>query len=94
MIDPAGFIGQIFVVILLVILAIFVVTTLFRAIRIVPQARAGVVERLGKYRKTLLPGLNILVPFIDRMLPLIDLRASCFVPAAASHHRGQPRRLH
>lgn len=74
MIDPAGFIGQIFVVILLVVLAIFVIGTLFRAIRIVPQARAGVVERLGKYRKTLLPGLNILVPFIDRMLPLIDLR--------------------
>jgi regulator of protease activity HflC (stomatin/prohibitin superfamily) len=73
-IDPAGFIGQIFVVILLVVLAIFVIGTLFRAIRIVPQARAGVVERLGKYRKTLLPGLNILVPFIDRMLPLIDLR--------------------
>ncbi|MEH6781833.1 MAG: SPFH domain-containing protein [Rhodoglobus sp.] len=72
--DPAGFIGQIFVIILLVILAIFVLVTLFRAIRIVPQARAGVVERLGKYRKTLLPGLNILVPFIDRMLPLIDLR--------------------
>ncbi|MGV8876052.1 MAG: SPFH domain-containing protein [Rhodoglobus sp.] len=74
MIDPAGFIGQIFVIVLLVILAIFVIATLFRAIRIVPQARAGVVERLGKYRKTLLPGLNILVPFIDRMLPLIDLR--------------------
>jgi regulator of protease activity HflC (stomatin/prohibitin superfamily) len=73
-IDPAGFIGQIFVVVLLVVLAIFVIATLFRAIRIVPQARAGVVERLGKYRKTLQPGLNILVPFIDRMLPLIDLR--------------------
>jgi regulator of protease activity HflC (stomatin/prohibitin superfamily) len=73
-IDPAGFIGQIFVVVLLVVLAIFVIATLFRAIRIVTQARAGVVERLGKYRKTLQPGLNILVPFIDRMLPLIDLR--------------------
>ncbi|MDQ1530744.1 MAG: hypothetical protein QOE37_849, partial [Microbacteriaceae bacterium] len=36
--------------------------------------RAGVVERLGRYHKTLLPGLNLLVPFIDRLRPLLDLR--------------------
>ncbi|MDX2375314.1 SPFH/Band 7/PHB domain protein [Microbacterium sp. LRZ72] len=53
---------------------IFVVVVLIRAIRIIPQARAGVVERLGRYHKTLLPGLNLLVPFIDRVRPLIDLR--------------------
>jgi regulator of protease activity HflC (stomatin/prohibitin superfamily) len=47
---------------------------LFRAIRIIPQATAGVVERLGKYHKTLSPGLNILVPFIDRVRPLLDMR--------------------
>ena len=45
-----------------------------RPIRIIPQAYAGVVERLGKYHKTLTPGLNILVPFIDRMRPLVDMR--------------------
>lgn len=45
-----------------------------RAIRVVPQARAGVVERLGRYHKTLTPGLNVLVPFIDRLRPLLDLR--------------------
>ncbi|MCU1506218.1 MAG: hypothetical protein QOG18_679 [Microbacteriaceae bacterium] len=66
--------GQVILVILLVIVAIFVLVILFRSVRIVPQATAGVVERLGKYHKTLLPGLNILVPFIDRVRPLIDMR--------------------
>ncbi|MDJ0335040.1 MAG: SPFH domain-containing protein [Rhodoglobus sp.] len=74
MINPEGFIGQLFVIILLAIVAIFVIVVLFRAIRIIPQASAGVVERLGKYHKTLNPGLNILVPFIDRVRPLIDMR--------------------
>jgi regulator of protease activity HflC (stomatin/prohibitin superfamily) len=45
-----------------------------RSIRIVPQARAGVVERLGRYQRTLNPGLALLVPFVDRVRPLIDLR--------------------
>ena len=42
--------------------------------RIVPQARAGVVERLGRYSRTLEPGLTLIMPFIDRVKPLIDLR--------------------
>ena len=42
--------------------------------RIVPQARAGIVERLGRYSRTLEPGLTLIVPFIDRVKPLIDLR--------------------
>lgn len=74
MITPSEFIGQLFVVALLVVLGIFVIVVLARAIRIVPQAYAGVVERLGRYQKTLQPGLNILVPFIDRMRPLVDMR--------------------
>ena len=53
---------------------IFVLVTLFRAIRIIPQARAGVVERLGRYHKTLLPGLNVVVPFVDKVRPLLDMR--------------------
>ena len=72
--DAGGFIGQFFVIALLVVLAIFVLTVLFRSIRIIPQAYAGIVERLGKYHKTLNPGLNILVPFIDRLRPLVDMR--------------------
>lgn len=74
MVDVGAFVGQIFVIVLLVVLAIFVVVVLFRAIRIIPQAYAGVVERLGRYQKTLTPGLNILIPFIDRVLPLVDMR--------------------
>jgi regulator of protease activity HflC (stomatin/prohibitin superfamily) len=66
--------GTVLLVILIVVVAIFVLTILFRAIRIIPQARAGVVERLGKYHKTLLPGLNVVIPIIDRVRPLIDLR--------------------
>ncbi|MGQ1840032.1 SPFH domain-containing protein [Kocuria turfanensis] len=62
------------VIILLAVLIVLVVIILFRSVRIVPQARAGIVERLGKYRTTLTPGLHFLIPFIDRLLPLIDLR--------------------
>jgi regulator of protease activity HflC (stomatin/prohibitin superfamily) len=53
---------------------IFVLVVIIRSIRIIPQATAGVVERLGRYHKTLNPGLNLLVPFIDRVRPLIDMR--------------------
>ena len=66
--------GGVFGFILLIVVVIFALTILFRSIRIVPQATAGVVERLGRYHKTLMPGLNILVPFIDRLRPLIDMR--------------------
>src|SRR5215208_684601 len=60
--------------IVLAVIAIVVLFTLARTIRIVPQARAGIVERLGRYNRTLDAGLAILVPFIDRLRPLIDLR--------------------
>jgi regulator of protease activity HflC (stomatin/prohibitin superfamily) len=60
--------------ILIVVLLIVAVVTLAKTVRIVPQANAGIVERLGRYSRTLGPGLSILVPFIDRLRPLIDLR--------------------
>src|ERR671921_218944 len=60
--------------ILLVIIAVFALLLAARTVRIIPQARAGVVERLGRYQRTLSPGLGIVVPFIDRVRPLIDLR--------------------
>ncbi|WP_022899273.1 SPFH domain-containing protein [Humibacter albus] len=69
-----GLVVQIVVGIIVLIVVIFVLVTLFRAIRIVPQATAGVVERLGRYHKTLSPGLNLLVPFVDRLRPLLDMR--------------------
>jgi regulator of protease activity HflC (stomatin/prohibitin superfamily) len=61
-------------VIVIAIVAVIVLATLARTIRIVPQARAAVVERLGRYSRTLTPGLALVVPFIDRVRPLIDLR--------------------
>jgi regulator of protease activity HflC (stomatin/prohibitin superfamily) len=60
------------------IVAAFVVLMIalftIRAVQIVPQARARNVERLGRYRKTLEPGLNFIIPVVDRVKPLIDLR--------------------
>ncbi|OEJ93410.1 SPFH domain-containing protein [Streptomyces thermolilacinus] len=57
-----------------VIVALIAVFTVVRAVRIVPQARARNVERLGRYRRTLRPGLNLVIPYIDRVYPVIDLR--------------------
>ena len=60
--------------IVLIVLAVLVLFVLARAIRIIPQARAGIVERLGRYNRTLDAGLALIVPFVDRLRPLIDLR--------------------
>jgi regulator of protease activity HflC (stomatin/prohibitin superfamily) len=60
--------------IVLLVLAALVLVVLARTIRIVPQARAGVVERLGRYSRTLNAGLTIVVPFIDRIRQMVDLR--------------------
>src|SRR5437868_8306126 len=60
--------------IVIAVVAVFVLVVLARTIRIIPQARAGVIERLGRYHRTLNPGLAIVVPFMDRLRPLIDLR--------------------
>ncbi len=58
----------------LIVLAVFVLIIAMMGVRIVPQARAGIVERLGRYARTLDPGLTLIIPFIDRVKPLIDLR--------------------
>jgi regulator of protease activity HflC (stomatin/prohibitin superfamily) len=60
--------------IVIVVVALFVLLVLARTVRVVPQARAGVVERLGRYHRTLNAGLTIVVPFIDRIRSVIDLR--------------------
>ena len=56
------------------IAAVLAVVLVLRTVRIVPQARASNVERLGRYLRTLEPGLNIVIPFVDRPRSLIDLR--------------------
>src|SRR5881396_3661335 len=66
----AGFVA----LVVALVVALLVLIGLARTVRIVPQARARVVERLGRYHRTLNPGLSLVVPFIDRLRPLIDLR--------------------
>jgi len=64
--DAVGIAGAVIVLLVLLIA--------MRTVRIVPQAKARNVERLGRYRKTLEPGMNFIIPLIDRVKPLIDLR--------------------
>jgi regulator of protease activity HflC (stomatin/prohibitin superfamily) len=66
------------------VVALLVVVTVLRSVRIVPQARARNVERFGRYRKTLEPGMNFIIPFIDRVKKEIDLREQVV------SFRGQP----
>jgi regulator of protease activity HflC (stomatin/prohibitin superfamily) len=61
-------------VIISAVVALLVVIAVLRSVRIVPQARARNVERFGRYRKTLEPGMNFIIPFIDRVKKEIDLR--------------------
>ncbi|MEY2342628.1 SPFH domain-containing protein [Acidithiobacillus sp. IBUN Pt1247-S3] len=58
----------------IVVVLIVVFFVLRAAIRVVPQQRAWVVERLGRYHLTLHPGLNVVVPFIDRVAYRFDMR--------------------
>ncbi|MBA3765221.1 MAG: SPFH/Band 7/PHB domain protein, partial [Actinobacteria bacterium] len=62
----------------LVVAAVFllaVLVVLAQTVRIVSQGNAGIVERLGRYSRTLDPGLHFLFPFLDRLRrPLVDLR--------------------
>jgi len=62
------------VLIAVIVIAVVALIILLRSVRIVPQARAAVVERLGRYVRTQGPGVAVLVPFVDRMRPLIDMR--------------------
>ena len=66
--------SNITLLVVLVLLVIFVISTIVRAVRVVPQASAVIVERLGRYSRTLEPGLHFLVPFVDRPRANVDLR--------------------
>ncbi len=67
-------IGSIVTIAIGVALVLVVLIALARTVRIVSQANAGIVERLGRYHRTLDPGLHFLFPFIDHLRPLVDLR--------------------
>ncbi|TQJ00623.1 SPFH domain-containing protein [Amycolatopsis cihanbeyliensis] len=61
-------------IIVVAILALFVIVTVAKAIMVVPQAQSAVIERLGRFRSVASPGLNFLVPFLDKVRARIDLR--------------------
>jgi regulator of protease activity HflC (stomatin/prohibitin superfamily) len=61
-------------IIIAVVIVLAVLLTVVRSVRIIPQARARNVERFGRYRKTLEPGMNFIIPFVDRVKAQIDLR--------------------
>jgi regulator of protease activity HflC (stomatin/prohibitin superfamily) len=65
---------SVLVIVVVLVAAALVALLAIKAVRIVPQARAANVERFGRYRKTLQAGLNVVVPVLDRVKPLIDLR--------------------
>lgn len=62
--------GQIVVLVLIIMIVLLVV----RGIRIIPQQRVAVVERLGRYHATLTAGVNLIIPFIDRVARILELR--------------------
>ena len=66
--------AQVLTTIVLILLVVVAATTVIRAVRIVQQATAVIIERLGKYQKTLGAGLHFLIPFIDRPRATVDLR--------------------
>ena len=59
-------------IIVIAVVVVFGLVLASRSIRVIPQARAGIVERLGRYSRTLQPGLTLVTPFIERVL--VDLR--------------------
>ncbi|HXL89061.1 MAG TPA: SPFH domain-containing protein [Streptosporangiaceae bacterium] len=62
------------ILVIAVVAVLLVVLSGFKAVRIIPQARARNLERFGRYTRTLEPGMNWIVPWVDRVKPMIDLR--------------------
>ncbi|GAA2792706.1 SPFH domain-containing protein [Saccharopolyspora taberi] len=65
--DPTG-------LIVLAVVALLVIVVAVKSVLVVPQAQAAVIERLGRFRTVAAPGLNFLMPFLDRVRARIDLR--------------------
>lgn len=65
---------EIYQIVILVLVVLLIALVVARSIRIVPQARALVVERLGKFQSVKFAGLHVLVPFVDRVAASVDLR--------------------
>jgi regulator of protease activity HflC (stomatin/prohibitin superfamily) len=61
-------------IVVIVILVILFVVTLAKSIIVIHQAQKGLIERFGRYKETLEPGLRFIIPFIDRLAARIDMR--------------------
>ena len=64
--------------VVVVVFVVLVFITIFLGVRIVPQGSKHVVQRLGKYHKTLGPGLNFIIPYIDTVATRLPPRTSCW----------------
>ena len=73
--------------ILTVLLILFVLTMLAKTVRVIPQGRAGIVERLGKFHAVLNPGLHIVIPVVDRVLPSSTCANRSFPSLAVRDYR-------
>ena len=62
------------ILIFLAALLLFALVILFKTVRIVPQQTSLIIERLGRYSRTLEGGIHILIPFVDKVRANIDLR--------------------
>lgn len=66
--------GGVVTLVVVAVIVLLILVTLLKAVLVVPQAQAAVIERLGRFRTVAAPGLNFLVPFFDRVRARIDLR--------------------
>lgn len=60
--------------VVLAVLVIFAVIVVAKSVALIPQAEAAVIERLGRYSKTVSGQLTLLIPFIDKIRARVDLR--------------------
>jgi len=66
--------GQVIGLVIAALIALFFIIALARAVRVVPQTASLIVERLGRYSRTMDAGLHFLIPFVDRVRAGVDLR--------------------
>lgn len=81
--------GAVAGLVFLAVLVIFAIIVVAKSVALIPQAEAAVIERLGRYSRTVSGQLTLLVPFIDRVRARGPARAGGVVSAATGDHRGQ-----
>jgi regulator of protease activity HflC (stomatin/prohibitin superfamily) len=62
------------IIIVIIVLVLLFITTLAKSITVIHQAEKGLIERFGRYKETLEPGLRFIIPFIDKLAARIDMR--------------------